>query len=408
MKNLFLKLILGAASAIIIPFCILLTLEFSVRLIEVWIQIEPIKLVTGRPEGAGQLLKLFNLTKPIKTNDIREKRFSLEVDKNYLHLTHHSHEEDVEVPTKKGTDIWTQYQKKISHHKKNFIAYHRATTVSGNQKVFDVKYTIDQYGRRLVPYVLSTNSAQHHWILSGCSFTFGEGLTDDQTLPAYLQKESPQNRIYNVADMGGSIVTAIISLTELDVWNDITPSKGLLLLMHDSSMHFNRFMGTLKMIGRRDGYVPFLEKDDEGHYQYGGMIKFHKPFKAFVGKVVANSRLLSLIKFDWPIVNYGYLKEYATAIADLKKYYLKKYPGSEIVVVLIPNGQDEETFIPTLESQGIFYLDYSNLKLEKYSKYPLYIKYDGHPTEEYNRLFAKQLAHDLKNHETRRKLVIAQ
>ena len=53
---------------------------------------------------------------------------------------------------------------------------------------YDAEYTSDAYGRRSV--AIRSENPEKHLLLFGCSFTFGEGLSDSDTLQYQLQKAS--------------------------------------------------------------------------------------------------------------------------------------------------------------------------------------------------------------------------
>ena len=52
----------------------------------------------------------------------------------------------------------------------------------GKQLVYDVAYTFSGQGAR----VTKGDRNGDTWLFMGCSFTFGEGVNDDETLPAYF------------------------------------------------------------------------------------------------------------------------------------------------------------------------------------------------------------------------------
>jgi hypothetical protein len=54
----------------------------------------------------------------------------------------------------------------------------------GNELIYDVKYTADSAGVRPT----AGNPLGRTWVFMGCSYTFGEGLNDDQTLPSQFSK----------------------------------------------------------------------------------------------------------------------------------------------------------------------------------------------------------------------------
>jgi hypothetical protein len=63
----------------------------------------------------------------------------------------------------------------------------RATKYHGNQFLYDVVYHTDEFGRRRTPEPIA--SPDHFIAFFGCSYTFGEGVAESETLPAHANGE---------------------------------------------------------------------------------------------------------------------------------------------------------------------------------------------------------------------------
>jgi hypothetical protein len=77
-------------------------------------------------------------------------------------------------------------------------ARHRKVRLNG-QVAFDVEYHTDRLASRVVP---GRPDSGIDWYLFGDSFTFGEGLADDQTFAAVLQQMHPEARIFDFGMRG--------------------------------------------------------------------------------------------------------------------------------------------------------------------------------------------------------------
>ncbi len=78
------------------------------------------------------------------------------------------------------------------------------------QQIYDVKYSIGEDGFRLTPNANSGVDRQINFL--GCSFTFGEGLNDDQTLPHYAAQLLTGYRVKNYAMHGWGVHQALAVL----------------------------------------------------------------------------------------------------------------------------------------------------------------------------------------------------
>ena len=72
----------------------------------------------------------------------------------------------------------------------------RATKYYDKKLLYDVTYTIDANGWRVVPYI-SPDSATAVTFF-GCSYTFGEGVNDNETLPyRFAEKSGDRFKVFN-------------------------------------------------------------------------------------------------------------------------------------------------------------------------------------------------------------------
>jgi len=83
--------------------------------------------------------------------------------------------------------------------------------------IYDVTYNFDDKGRRVV--IDADNFAAQSVILAGCSFVFGTGLEDEETLASQLQREIrilPNWKIINLG-LGGATVSSFLSKRYLEM-----------------------------------------------------------------------------------------------------------------------------------------------------------------------------------------------
>lgn len=66
---------------------------------------------------------------------------------------------------------------------------------------FDALYTQNQFGRRVVPQD-NPEQRDKHLLFFGCSYTFGTGCNDNETLPAQTATLMPEYHVYNMAEGG--------------------------------------------------------------------------------------------------------------------------------------------------------------------------------------------------------------
>lgn len=79
-----------------------------------------------------------------------------------------------------------------------------------DELVYDITYTHDEYGNRIVPN--NNKTSKKCVVLYGCSFAYGAAVDDSETLPAFLAKELPEFNIINLAIDGTGANTALARL----------------------------------------------------------------------------------------------------------------------------------------------------------------------------------------------------
>ncbi len=290
-------------------------------------------------------------------------------------------------------------------HKEKQSFRQQARIAGTDELLYDVTYGFGEGGRRKVPGGENI-SAQSHLAISGCSVVFGEGLDDNQTLPAFMQKHFQETQVYNLGRVGGSVVDAVSTLQTTNMWKNISPSNGLLLVYHAQHTHVPRFLGAMMTIGAWRGQAAFLEESkSSGEFKFGGVYYRDKLAWTRLSQWAVKSELLKMIAFDWPPQTDSALDSYTRALVFLRKEYQRMTSqDNPMVVYLKPGDKESCKIIPFLEKHQIYYLDYTNWHLTDYATEQLIIKYDGHPTEEYNKIFSIQLSQDLKSQKNQNKI----
>jgi hypothetical protein len=343
------------------------------------------------------ILELKNETLPLDSQV--STRYRLKIDLNHLPQTDFKQPSFAPKKLIKDYGYLRENEAGYVFNIKNATFRHIGKVEADGQLVYDVEYHFDDQGRRKVPCDPKNPSLKiRHLVVTGCSFVFGEGLEDNETLAAHLQKHYP-GKVYNLARSGGSVVDAIALMQTTQAWDALEPSAGTALVYFSLDLHMNRFMGTLMSIGRWNQRGAFLDEDRKyaGQFRFAGLYEKDKPLRTMIGEALNQSSFLKAIEFDWPPIGDDALEAYARALLFLKqKYQEKTISTNQLVVYLRPGEEQTRRIIPFLEKYGIYYLDYSNLELEKFATKSLHIPHDGHPSEEFNRILGQQILHDLR------------
>lgn len=268
---------------------------------------------------------------------------------------------------------------------------------------FNTTYQFDDFGRRATP--LPSKKFDSHTILVGCSFVFGMGLSDHETLAALLQEKSSNARAYTIALPGWSVGDVVASQEKTTMWDGIEPQNGMVLYNFSQSMHLRRFLGSLASVASNQLNSAYIAYDPhKKRYHFAGVYTKNKTWYVFIANLFNKSKLFRFIGLDWPRATEETLDNFAKAILQVKENYQEKYGNKNAFVVYFEPEKKWNNLIPYLEKYKIHYLDYTNFRLTEHAQKELFIKYDNHPTREYNRLLAEQISCDLKLLENKKKL----
>ena len=190
--------------------------------------------------------------------------------------------------------------------------------------IYDVIYTIDSNGLRIAPPYNYENDSPCILFFGG-SFTFGEGVNDDEAMPYRVGTYSNgEYRTYNFGFHGygphqmlsaleHGLVESIIDCSPRYVFYQAIPDH-----IHRASGSINR-QHTPKYIVKKNGSVEFA-----GY--------FENDFSFFIKKQLRKSKVYKRIEFAIP--KEDEFKLYAGVVAGARDYVKHTYPDAEFHVLL--------------------------------------------------------------------------
>jgi hypothetical protein len=260
------------------------------------------------------------------------------------------------------------------------------------QPIYDVVESTDGAARRttLNP---RPERRKKHLLLLGCSFVFGPGLMDSETLASQLALRAPLYRAYNygVSAMGPGDVLKL--MRGKDIAAEVPERGGWALYFHINE-HFRRIEPRLSQLGWprsyfREGPGPSLLG--------GGLLEQEFPWRARFLGLLGGVQILKLLKLDFPwTVDEHAVRLAALIYREMKREYERQLPGGRFAVVVHPLGARTPLLSEYLDYFEVPYLVYDGLTWPKVVDGPVRLSlYDAHPSAATNRLLAKLLARDL-------------
>lgn len=260
--------------------------------------------------------------------------------------------------------------------------------------IYSVNYSTDEFSRRITP-LNNQPGADRFLIFFGCSFTFGEGLQDNQTLPYHAGVFAPCYVPYNYGYSGYGPQQMLLRLQDPDFSKQIKQDRGIMIY---GPAHVARAIGTYYASTNWAKDFPFYYLDNENNLVRDGNFQTGRPVRSTVYSAISHVRLLDIF-----FRRYGLPRKFsekdieltARIIEESFKLFEIKFPNSRSYFMLLPGVDDSDQAVAALlRKAGISILDFSS-RQEFHGK-GFIITNDGHPTELWNQRLAELIVEKLK------------
>jgi hypothetical protein len=255
-------------------------------------------------------------------------------------------------------------------------------------EIYHCTYNLDSFGRRITPQ--PDVEPEHAVIFIGCSFTFGLGVNDDQTMPWQFALKAPTRAVYNYGTAGWG-AQHMLELFKTDIEKGIPQKKAIVVYTYIHE-HMARAVGTPKLVKWFAAPFPWYEVDTStGRPVRKGVFKDRGAQPSDTG-----SKLLdAIINYRSDKLTTDDAKLTGLLIDETRVLFEKKFQSEGFYVVLYPNKQDGLTndMVAVMKAGGAKILDYRDMLGKDKEKW--FITDDGHPKPELHKLVAEKLAEDL-------------
>ncbi len=276
----------------------------------------------------------------------------------------------------------------------------------GDHPIYEVDYSIDDHSRRVTPCD-SPETRDHVAAFFGCSFTFGNGVRDNETLPARFAAHCPGYLPVNFAYTAYGPQQMWLQLNKLEVLKALPAKRGAVIYAFIDH-HLGRLVGSPDVMVLWGCSMPWLRWEG-GKMEWAGTFQDRYLAQPFWMRWSEGLHLLKFLENRMPLrrdaVASGdaatllvrLLQECADSIAksspDLKFCFML-YPGT-------PQACCEDLRARLKGCKGITLLDYSRLLVD--SRVPTAeLWYDdcastawGHPRALTCDMVAQKLAGDI-------------
>jgi hypothetical protein len=260
--------------------------------------------------------------------------------------------------------------------------------------VYDVVYSIDEFHRRETP-VGQTEDRTRFLLFFGDSFTFGEGVNDNETLPYYVGELATEYKPYNYGLSGYGPQQMLAKLQSGDLSDEVLEPDGMAIYVFIDA-HVERALGSMYVHNAWGDQMPFYRLNGQDNLVRDGNFTTGRPLVSALYATLARSEIAHYYNVNIPPRlmdhHYGFT---ARVIAEARDEFRARFNSDEFYVVIYPDeGDYAEDIIPHFERLGLKYLNYDELvKLD--SDEGLSIAGDRHPTGKAHHMVAGWIVSDL-------------
>ncbi len=266
-----------------------------------------------------------------------------------------------------------------------------ARRLPSKETIWDEYYDIDQYHHRITPRIDSGEESKFLAFL-GCSFTYGEGVAGDETLPYYVGRLTKKYRPYNYGFHGLGPFDVLAVTEHTNFKEQIKEDNGLFVYTYIDG-HLHRVAGSMRIMSWKRT-EPFYRLID-GKLVRAGSFETGRPLLTKLYRFLAKSEILQTLKINFPLrFQRKHFELTALSLKNIETNIKKVYPDSRFLVLIYPSSLYPESLITELKKLNIDYLDYSKLFNRNTHPYAISVE-DQHPSPFAYSVVAKKLAEDL-------------
>ncbi|MFH1321667.1 MAG: hypothetical protein ABII90_13575 [Bacteroidota bacterium] len=269
--------------------------------------------------------------------------------------------------------------------------YKVATINNENNKViWHVNYSIDEFGKRKTP-IENEEGRDKFLLLFGCSFTFGVGLQNDQTLAYEIGQRTHKYRPYNFGFGGDGPFDALARVETTDFKSQIAEDTGIIIYVLPINVHLERIFGSLD-VSRWNGPRAYYQKGKDGLLVRSGTFSEHR---SFLKRLLLKSQILKYnnIKYLFSITEND-IKFAALVINTFFAKFREKYSNAKVYILIYPWSKHKDLLVKYINKDYIKILDYTGL-LDNYEPKYYLSEYDKHPSHLLNTILAEKIIKDL-------------
>lgn len=257
------------------------------------------------------------------------------------------------------------------------------------ETVWDVRYSTDQYGRRTTTHPEGI-PAQFTAMFFGCSFLFGEGANDDQTIPSQFSLLRPEYRSvnYGVPGYGTQHMLALLESGRLP--SEVSEPVKLGIYLYLPEIHEARVVGDMDIVNSFGADFPYYHLVEDNTVARRSSFGIGRKWTTLGYNVMGKSSTLRLLGIRFPQRKAAHYHLTAAIIRRSQELFERQFPTARFLVVAYPANPKAPTAAGFCSEFGIAVCNLTGAFDP--SEQQFHHSGDGHPTPLANRLVAENIA----------------
>lgn len=260
--------------------------------------------------------------------------------------------------------------------------------------IYKQYYRTDKEGRRITPATRPDSVFQQFAMVTGCSFTFGYGLSETETLSYFLDSISGL-RGYNYGISGHGTQQTLALLQSRQLKHEIAQPNGVLVHLFIDN-HVKRLIGSRRLIKLWAQNYPYYYVEDDALKRDGTFWTGRHVLTRFY-RAISQSAFLDLFDIDLPwYISDAHMQLLGAVLQQAQQEFLTQYPNGRFLVVIGPNSTLSARVLAVLQEKDVTVLDLSTLLDKEEPAYKIHWT-EGHPNACYYREVAAAIDAFLKD-----------
>jgi hypothetical protein len=259
----------------------------------------------------------------------------------------------------------------------------------GDKVIYEVVYSTDKNSRRNSP-VDNPENRTNFILFFGGSYTFGDGVNDDETLPAYVGGFAPEYMPYNYGVPGYGTQQMLAKFQSGEIVEEIHEVQGI-VIYNFICAHISRVIGASNVVNVWGRFMPYYALDSNDRLVRKGDLVSDRPMLTILYAAVGVTQTAKYFNIRLPRIRDEHIRLTVRVIEESARAFKEEFDSDAFYVLIYPEAGCS-SIIPYLDQANVKYLDYSTLfTLEDEELW----QPDRHPTAEAFKLVAEKLTRDI-------------